>query len=488
MASPSRVPDSPSPPPVDRTAPGDVPAWQAILFTAMAGGLGWGIRGQYGHETGAMIAGLLVSLVLARLFCPRAESAAVARAVAWGTVAIGMGGSMTYGQTVGLTHDPDLVGNWAALRWGLLGLAIKGGIWIGFAGVFLGMGLGGVRHRPGRLVLVWLGVLGLVALGIRGINDPFDPVHHVLPKVYFSATWDWKPGIDVKPRREVWGGMLFGLLGLMAYVRLGCRDVLAFRLGLWGVLGGALGFPLGQCLQAYHAWNLPAFRTGAWASIDPVLNWWNFMETTFGLLMGATLGLGAWLNRRRIQPQPRADLVEIPASLEVALLLVHLPLLVASEFLGIGWVDEVYDFGMLLAFLPLVAVAGGRWWPYLVVLPITALPILGKTVRQLVVEEHRIGPAWGGLVYGVIPLLVVTLLALRFLREDRRRGPAEDFLRPCLLLATFLYVSLNFAFFAYPWPWVVWTARTPNSLVYWACAAGLVTCALRRPGRGPARP
>jgi len=28
----------------------------------MAGGLGWGIRGQYGHEAGAMIAGLLVRL------------------------------------------------------------------------------------------------------------------------------------------------------------------------------------------------------------------------------------------------------------------------------------------------------------------------------------------------------------------------------------------------------------------------------------------
>ena len=28
-----------------------------VALGAMAGGLGWGIRGQYGHETGAMIAG-----------------------------------------------------------------------------------------------------------------------------------------------------------------------------------------------------------------------------------------------------------------------------------------------------------------------------------------------------------------------------------------------------------------------------------------------
>jgi len=171
-----------------------VPCWQAITFAALAGGLGWGIRGQYGHETGAMIAGLLVSLVITRLFCAGAEAASVARAVAWGTVAIGFGGSMTYGQTVGLTHDLPLVGNWAALRWGLLGLGIKGGLWVGFAGAFLGMGLGGGAYPVGRLALLWLGVLGCCALGIWWFNEPFDPANHVLPRIYFSDDWYWEPG------------------------------------------------------------------------------------------------------------------------------------------------------------------------------------------------------------------------------------------------------------------------------------------------------
>ncbi len=39
---------------------------KSILLTAMAGAMGWGIRGQYGHETGAMIAGVLVSLRASR--------------------------------------------------------------------------------------------------------------------------------------------------------------------------------------------------------------------------------------------------------------------------------------------------------------------------------------------------------------------------------------------------------------------------------------
>ncbi len=81
---------------VDQKSP-----WVAMLFTALAGGLGWGIRGQYGHETGAMLAGLLVALVLVYLFGYQLSSLSAARAVALATVAIGFGGSMTYGQTLG---------------------------------------------------------------------------------------------------------------------------------------------------------------------------------------------------------------------------------------------------------------------------------------------------------------------------------------------------------------------------------------------------
>ena len=88
-----------------------------MLFTALAGGMGWGIRGQYGHETGAMLAGLLVALVLIYLFGYHLSSLSAARVVALATVAIGFGGSMTYGQTLGLTQDAPLIGNMAALRW-----------------------------------------------------------------------------------------------------------------------------------------------------------------------------------------------------------------------------------------------------------------------------------------------------------------------------------------------------------------------------------
>lgn len=450
-----------------------VPLWQPVVFAALAGGMGWGIRGQYGHETGAMIAGLLVALVLTLLLCPRAEALPVARAVAWCTIAMGFGGSMTYGQTVGLTHDAALVGNWAALGWGMLGLAIKGAIWIGFAGAFLGLGLGGVRYRPREMLLVMLGLLGLCALGIWALNEPFDPAKKILPRIYFSDDWRWEPGADLKPRREVWGGLLFALAGLIAYTHWRRRDMLAPRLALWGILGGALGFPLGQCLQAFHAWNLELFRTGFWAKIDPLINWWNFMETTFGATMGAALGLGLWLNRQRIALPRGEPLPLLAPSVEWLLLVPHLALLVAVEFFSVPWVDALYDFGLVLGFIPVVAVAGGRWWPYLLMLPITAVPIAGKTLRQLAYREHAISLAPGWLLYLVLPLALTTAAAVSFARASAKHGQAHSFLRPTLLFTTWLYFGLNYAFFHFPWPWAAWTSRTPNAIVFTLCAAGL---------------
>jgi hypothetical protein len=455
-----------------------------VLLAAAAGGMGWGIRGQYGHETGAMIAGLLVSLVLALIFCPAAPAAAVVRAVAWGTVAIGFGGSMTYGQTVGLTHDAELVGHWDALRWGMLGLAIKGALWIGFAGVFLGMGLGGVPYRSRELLLVMLGLLGLSALGIWLLNEPFEPANRLLPRIYFSDDWRWEPGATLKPRREVWGGLLFALAGLLAYTQFVRRDPLAARLGLWGLLGGALGFPLGQSLQAWHAWNRDDFRTGLWAGLEPHLNWWNIMETTFGLVLGATLGLGLWTLRGRIAVE-RAPVrpPSLPVPLEIALLAVHVALLATVEFLSVRSVDRLYDFGLHLGFIPIVAVAGGRWWPLAVVFPITALPIAGKTFLNLVTEAHALPPAAGAVLYLVLPLAACLAAAVWLGRRVRAGRPAVEVIAPALLLATWLYFGLNYAFFRFPWPWAPWTARTPNALVFTACAlalTALAATALRR--------
>jgi len=467
----------------------DISWWQPVLFAAMAGGMGWGIRGQYGHETGAMIAGLLVSLVLTHLFCKSAPALWVARAAALGTVGICFGGSMTYGQTVGLTHDAGLVGNWAALRWGMLGLSIKGAVWIGFAGVFLGMGLGGIRYRFRDMLLLMFALLGACYIGIEIFNNPFDPDHRILPRIYFSGDWYWQPDkADLLPRRECWGGLWLALLLAIAYVSWFQKDRLARNLAFWGILGGAIGFPLGQSLQAYHAWNLDLFKEGFWVTLDPCMNWWNWMETTFGATMGASLGLGLWLNRKHIRPYPDVEKDVIPSGIEWTLFAVHVAFLVGAEFLGLGVLERLYGFGLVMGIIPMAAIVGGRWWPYFLVLPVTLVPITGKTIKELVYDRPVVDPTLGWTVYLIIPLLIALAASVWFAQKGKAGQVGFGFTRPVLLLNTWLYFFLNFAFFHYPWPWAEWTVRTPNGIVFTICALGLTVAAfMGRPKRSVAQ-
>lgn len=471
----------------------DISWWPPVLFAAMAGGMAWGIRGQYGHETGAMIAGLLVSLTLVYLLCPKISLLSAARAVALATVAMGFGGSMTYGQTVGLTHDPTLTGNWAALGWGMLGLSIKGGLWIGFAGIFFGMGLGGVRYRPLEMLFLMLVSIGAYYAGIALLNSPFDPANKALPAIYFSDDWYWEPGQDLKPRFECWGGLLFALTALIVYTGFWRKDRLARRLVWWGLLGGAIGFPLGQCIQAYHAWNPSFLKESFLSQLDPFVNWWNMMETTFGATMGAMLGLGLWLNRKRIQTDSATNDVSIPVPVEWILLATHFVLLVLVEFVdssvvdtlnnamlskAFRAVDHLYDLGLIMGVIPLVAIVGGCWWPYLTMFPVILIPIAGKTVRQLVYSEAAIDPLFGWLLYLVLPIAIVTAVTIRYARQDPVAQTGIEFTRRSLLLNAWLYFLLNYAFFRFPWPWAAWTGRTPNGIIFTVCILGLTACAL----------
>ena len=465
--------------PMDRASTESIhtPWWQPVLFAGMAGGLGWGIRGQYGHEAGAMIAGVLVSLTLTHLLCPGVSTMRAVRAVALATVAMGFGGTMTYGQTVGLTHDQELIGNLGAFRWGMLGLSIKGGIWIGLAGFLLGLGLGGKRYNALDMFKLVLLMLFATLVGWSILNRPHDPANLRLPYFYFSDHWQWEPALLEKPdhkyRPEVWGGLLFALAAATVYASRVKGDTLARNMALWGFLGGALGFPLGQCLQATNAWNPGFFRESFTAPFTNYFNWWNMMETGFGTVMGAVLGLGLWLNRARIDVAADAGDRPIPYWLEGLLLALHIPLLVVAIVAQqAGKAVPVYDLGIVMGFIPLVACIRGRYWPYLQILPITLLPIAGITFQMCGGGAN----AERGMAFSLLfllPMLSATALALWSARRASLGDTPRTFIRDALLLTTWTYFWLNHTFFDFPWPWLPWGGRTANGLIFTVYALGL---------------
>ena len=83
--------------------------------------LGWGLRGSIGGGSlGAMIPGAMIGLVLCLLLGRQSDAGLIA---AFAAVGVGFGGQETYGQTVGLSLQPD------TFWWAILGFVIKGAAW-----------------------------------------------------------------------------------------------------------------------------------------------------------------------------------------------------------------------------------------------------------------------------------------------------------------------------------------------------------------------
>ena len=205
------------------------------------------------------------------------------------------------------------------------------------------------------------------------------------------------------------------------------------------------------------------------------------METTFGAVMGGILGLGAWLNRRRIQPDADTRADRLSTDAEGTFVVAHVLLLVTAELLPAPAIQALYDPGLTMGILPIAAVAGGRWAPYLVTLPVILAPIAGKTVSALAYRGDRIGAVGSWLAYLIVPLALVSVAAFWFAKKSEAGQTGRAFTRGALLLCTWVYFFLNWAFFDFPWPWAEWTGRTPNGIVFAVCALGLTALTLTLP-------
>jgi hypothetical protein len=130
-----------------------------------------------------------------------------------------------------------------------------------------------------------------------------------------------------------------------------------------------------------------------------------------------------------------------------------------------------------MVIIPLVVCAGGRFGPFLISLPVIALPVAGKTLRQLCFSTDVMAVAQGWVVLVALPLTGTFALALwwGFFGHGRE---GRTFTLWTLLPVTWMYFCLNFAFFEWPWPWLDWTFRTPSALIFVFCAGILSAGAL----------
>lgn len=252
--------------------------WFLVFFPAIAMLLGWGLRGYIGGGPfAAMIPGCFVALSLSLMLRHRMETAAYVALL--GAIGIGYGGDMTYGQTLGLATTPE------TMAWGMLGVTVKGAVWGLLGGAVLGAGLTRRTYDVKTLTIAFAISIAAYYIGWKLINQP--------KLIYFSHPTD-------RPREESWAGLLFAAVAFLVYLgsrRKGPDTGVLMRFAALGAVGGALGFG-GGTLWMVLGPSLPV--TQKW------FGWWKMMEFSFGFILGAFLGLCAYLTRDRIAERDEA--------------------------------------------------------------------------------------------------------------------------------------------------------------------------------------
>ncbi|HEY2893133.1 MAG TPA: hypothetical protein VGJ16_02935, partial [Pirellulales bacterium] len=136
-----------------RNAPGL--SWLAILFVALALSIGWGVRGNWGHEVGAMVPGALAAMAAVIVSGRTDWYRRIPFFGFFGALGWSFGGSISYMQVIAYTHSGDAV----SVAYGFACLFVIGFLWgaLGGAGTALSAFLS--RDRLTELLLPATAVL-----------------------------------------------------------------------------------------------------------------------------------------------------------------------------------------------------------------------------------------------------------------------------------------------------------------------------------------
>ena len=221
-----------------------------LLFVAVVLGLGWAMRGHFGHEWGASWAGAMGALAVLVVskrkdWTLRAPALAALGAIGWGA-----GGMMSYGIVIGYCRSISFVNS----LYGYIMLAVIGALYGFIGGGLFGLGLeSSEEHKPKwPALIVEMFVGGFLVWGL----------------LIFQMEWLMTP-----PRSELWAGCLGAALALGWFLYRN-NFKRAIRVASYSALGAGFGFAFGNFIQTVGS------------SSDIQYNWWNVMEFTLGFFGG----------------------------------------------------------------------------------------------------------------------------------------------------------------------------------------------------------
>ena len=311
-------------------------SWNGIILAAIAMSVGWGFRGDYGHEPGAMVPGALLGLAICLAsgrqdWWQRSTIMATCGAIGWA-----FGGQMSYGRVIGYTAGSSL----PDVAYGYASLFLIGGLWGGIGAAILSLSVTESRSYLERFAGPLI-VLGLTWIGmdLSGRTESLTEIFYLndtdwiaalsallVGTVYaavirrerqpcfliMSLAAGWWAGYVIltlllrlhmtPPRSDNWSGCVGLFAALLFYlVRRGNRT--AVTVAFCGFLAGGIGFAVGDFVQMLGRaqWG----PIGRWEALQG-LDYWKWMEQLFGLVMGAGVGF-VFLRRMRAKLVPPAE-------------------------------------------------------------------------------------------------------------------------------------------------------------------------------------
>ncbi len=290
--------------------------WMFVLLTGLSVSIGWGIRGQFGHEYGAALAGALGGMVVALLSGREDWRRRVHFFAILGAIGFGFGGSMSYMKDIWYAHSSDPL----TVLYGFGCIFLIGFIWAAPAGAGIALPAYLDREELTKLFVPLCTVFGawylqdvlrslfwgargemwfrffagygmsailaaLVALGFFFFRRRYRGVGTLLI-LYMAIGW-WAGHflfitllrVNLNPPRgDTWAsclGLVFGILACCWQRRL---DGIAFATLGVGFLGG-IGFALGTAVKLLVMSS--GFNT----------NWHSIMEQTQGFFLGIAIAI-----------------------------------------------------------------------------------------------------------------------------------------------------------------------------------------------------
>ena len=279
--------------------------YYGLLIAGMSLGTAWAIRGQFGHEHGAVWAGGIGALAIILLakrpdWYPKALKATVAGAIGWG-----LGGIMSYGAVVGYGRGIDF-GN---VYYGLTMLFVIGGLYGFLGGGLFGLALCDSKEKP----VSWSGLL--IEMVVMALVFYF----------FLVEQFGW---LMTPPRSELWAACL-GMAVALAWHLVRHGHTAALRVAVYAGLGGGFGFAFGNFLQVL----------GRVSEID--FNFWNVMEYALCFCGGIGMAYGTftadWSQETTPVESPRRNWFPI------VMLSLVIPLIVWEQSFGTERVSKMLE-------------------------------------------------------------------------------------------------------------------------------------------------